>query len=63
MQRFRANMSLVNKTVALGAVGISLAFVLIVSGRATGPINGIINRVMGEVAGAASADGTNGGSW
>ena len=56
-------MSLVNKTVALGAVGVSLAFVLIVSGRATGPINGIINRVMGEVAGAASADGTNGGSW
>ena len=56
-------MSLVNKTVALTTVGASLAFVLIVSGRATGPINGIINRVMGEVAGAASADGTNGGSW
>ena len=63
MQRFRAIMSLVRKIIPLAAVGISLGFVLIVSTRSTPVMNNIINRVLGEVSGAASADGTNGGSW
>ena len=56
-------MSLVRKIIPQAAVGISLGFVLIVSTRSTPGMNNIINRVLGEVAGAASADGSNGGSW
>ena len=63
MQRFGAVMSGLKKIIALTTVGISLGFVLIVSTRSTPGMNNIINRVLGEVAGAASADGSNGGSW
>jgi len=56
-------MSGLKKIIALTTVGISLGFVLIVSTRSTPGMNNIINRVLGEVAGAASADGSNGGSW
>ena len=56
-------MSGLKKIIALTTVGISLGFVLIVSTRSTPVMNNIINRVLGEVSGAASADGSNGGSW